>query len=124
MGLPWIISGDFNVVLNADEKLGGLVVQPTDVDDFASCIGDCDLTEVPFRGSPFTWWNGRAAEDCIFERLDRVLINHEFQNWFNHTEVEHLSRTGSDHAPMLLNCEEHVLQRKVKEAENYTYFME
>jgi len=64
---------------------------------------------VPFRGSPFTWWNGRAAEDCIFERLDRVLINHEFQNWFNHTEVEHLSRTGSDHAPMLLNCEEHVV---------------
>ncbi|KAH0661241.1 hypothetical protein KY284_026172 [Solanum tuberosum] len=27
------------------------------------------------------------------------------QDWFNHTEVEHLPRTGSDHAPMLLQCE-------------------
>jgi len=26
MGLLWIIGGDFNVVLNAEEKLGGLVV--------------------------------------------------------------------------------------------------
>lgn len=42
MSLPWIIGGDFNVVLNAEEKLGGLVVQPADVDDFSNCIGDCD----------------------------------------------------------------------------------
>ncbi|KAH0749520.1 hypothetical protein KY290_028752 [Solanum tuberosum] len=140
MVLPWIIGGDFNVVSNAEEKLGGLDVQPADVDDFANCIGDCDFIEVSFRGSPFTWWNGRAASDCIFERLDRVLINHEFQNWFNHTKVEHLSRTGSDHAPMLLNCEESVnwpvatpddadnpfflLQREIKEAKICTHFME
>jgi len=103
--LPWIISGDFNVVLNENEKIGGVPVQPADAEDFVNCIGSCDLTEVSYRGNPFTWWNGRVAEDCIFERLDRVLVNEELQNWFSQLEVEHLSRTESDHAPMLLTCE-------------------
>ncbi|XP_059291115.1 uncharacterized protein LOC132044631, partial [Lycium ferocissimum] len=49
-------------------------------------------------------WNGRADRECIFKRLDRMLSNDHLQNWFSHLEVEHLSRTGSDHAPMLLSC--------------------
>lgn len=60
------------------------------------------------RGSPFTWWNGRTGNDCIFERLDRMLINIEWQNLFSYSEVDHLPRTGSDHAPMLLNCENRI----------------
>ncbi|XP_060170609.1 uncharacterized protein LOC132601546 [Lycium barbarum] len=56
---------------------------------------------MPFKGSPFTWFNGRAANDCIFKRLDGIVHNDTFQNWFGHLEVEHLSRTGSDHAPLL-----------------------
>ncbi|KAH0653162.1 hypothetical protein KY290_031451 [Solanum tuberosum] len=100
--LPWIISGDFNVVLNENEKIGGVPVQPADTEDFVNCIGSCDLTEVSYRGNPFTWWNGRVAEDCIFERLDRVLVYEELQDWFSQLEVEHLSTTESDHAPMLL----------------------
>ncbi|KAH0650590.1 hypothetical protein KY285_030680 [Solanum tuberosum] len=108
--LPWIISGDFNVVLNENEKIGGVPVQPADTEDFVNCIGSCDLTEVSYRGNPFTWWNGRVAEDCIFERLDRVLVNEELQNWFSQLEVEHLSRTESDHAPMLLTCEESLFE--------------
>ncbi|KAH0660491.1 hypothetical protein KY289_029239 [Solanum tuberosum] len=39
---PWIIRGNFNVVLNGDEKIDGLPVR--------------------YKGSPFTWWNGRAIK--------------------------------------------------------------
>lgn len=58
-----------------------------------------------FKGSPFTRWNGRAGNDCIFERLDRILIKTDMQSKFSHSEVDHLPRTGSDHAPLLLTCE-------------------
>ncbi|KAH0673928.1 hypothetical protein KY284_025015 [Solanum tuberosum] len=55
------------------------------------------------RGSPFTWWNGRADSEYIFKRLDRILINHECMGMVVHVEMEHLARTGSDHAPLLLS---------------------
>ncbi|XP_059292598.1 uncharacterized protein LOC132046072 [Lycium ferocissimum] len=93
--------GDFNVVLNEEEKIGGIPVLAQDIEDFAFCINSCELEEIQFKGSPFTWWNGRASNDCIFERLDRMLVNTELQSWFSHMEVEHLARTGSDHAPLL-----------------------
>lgn len=50
--------------------------------------------------------------DCIFERLDRILVNQEMQEKFNLTEVEHLSRTGSDHAPMFFTCEDRLSRHK------------
>ncbi|KAH0706068.1 hypothetical protein KY285_010599 [Solanum tuberosum] len=109
---PWFIGGDFNVVLNAEEKIGGLPVIAADYDDFENCISSCDLTEVKFKGSHFTWWNGRAGDDSIFERLDRILINQQMQGWFNHTEVEHLPRTGSDHAPLLFSCDVNKVKHK------------
>ncbi|XP_060216608.1 uncharacterized protein LOC132644074 [Lycium barbarum] len=105
MTSPWLVGGDFNVIMNEEEKIGGLPVLPQEYEDFAFCLNSCELHEMPFKGSPFTWWNGRAANDCIFKRLDRILHNDTFQNWFGHLEVEHLSRTGSDHAPLLQQWE-------------------
>lgn len=112
MSRPWLLGGDFNVVLSPEEKIGGLPVLEADHEDFDTCISSCDLVESPFKGSPFTWWNGRAGNDCIFERLDRILINQEMQEKFNQMEVEHLARTGSDHAPMLLNCVDKITRHK------------
>lgn len=39
---------------------------------FAECVSEASLTELPFSGSCYTWWNGRIGEDNIFIRLDRV----------------------------------------------------
>lgn len=106
MSSPWLIGGDFNVVLSGEEKIGGLPVVDSDHEDFRTCIESCELAQVHFKGSPFTWWNGRSGSDCIFERLDRILLNFEMQNIFPHFEVDHLPRTGSDHAPLVLSCED------------------
>ncbi|KAG5610699.1 hypothetical protein H5410_021980 [Solanum commersonii] len=106
MNSSWLIGGNFNVVLNAKEKIGRLPVKDIDHEDFDCCIESCELSKVQYKGSPFTWLNGRAGSDCIFERLDRILINQEMGNWFNHIEVEHLPRTGADGSPMFITCEE------------------
>lgn len=55
----WLVGGDFNVILNEEKKIGGLPVYPTEYEDFACCINSCGLLKVSFKGSPFTWWNGR-----------------------------------------------------------------
>ncbi|XP_060182017.1 uncharacterized protein LOC132611631 [Lycium barbarum] len=105
MELPWLVGGDFNVILNEDEKIGGLPVSPDEYEDFAFC------------------------SDCIFKRLDRMIANSKLQDWFAHMEVQHLSRTGLDHAPLLLTCGEvshHIMKpfRFLKFWTEYELFLE
>ncbi|KAG5572292.1 hypothetical protein H5410_062058 [Solanum commersonii] len=65
-----IIGGDLNMVLNEEEKINGNPVHPDDTEELANCTRSGNLIEVYYKCSSFNWWNGRAAEDCIFERLD------------------------------------------------------
>ncbi|XP_070054700.1 uncharacterized protein [Nicotiana tomentosiformis] len=60
-----------------------------------------------YKEGPFIWWNGRPNTECVFKRLDKSFVNLPFQNILPTIEVEHLIRTGSDHAPLLMTCEEY-----------------
>ncbi|KAG5570896.1 hypothetical protein H5410_060662 [Solanum commersonii] len=102
--LPWVVGGDFNVIMDTPENMGGLLVMQHEIMDFAQCINTYVLTELKFTGSKYAWWNGRIKDDCIFKRLDRVFGNQEFMNQFPVFEVQHLIREGSDHAPVQVTC--------------------
>ncbi|XP_070010486.1 uncharacterized protein [Nicotiana sylvestris] len=103
MTVPWLVGGDFNVIWDEEEKFGGLPVSLNEIDNFRHCVTTCNLSDLGFKGSIFTWWNGRAEDDCIFKRLDRCLANTKFQEAFPGLEVTHLSKTRSDHSPMQLS---------------------
>nr|XP_033511148.1 uncharacterized protein LOC117275894 [Nicotiana tomentosiformis] len=102
MELPWLVGGDFNVLLNEKEKIGGLPVYPPEYEDFAFCVNPYGLFDTGYKVIPFTWWSGRPNAKCIFKRLDRILVNFPFQSIFLIIEVEHLIRIGSDHAPIFM----------------------
>ncbi|XP_016445653.1 uncharacterized protein LOC107770832 [Nicotiana tabacum] len=84
--LPWLVGGDFNVLLNEEEKIGGLPVYPPEYEDFAFYVNSCELFDTGYKGSPFTWWNGRPNAECIFKKLDRIFVNFPFQSLFLTTE--------------------------------------
>lgn len=101
INLPWMVGGDFNVICNEEEKLGGrAAVTGAEVRDFNHCINVCNLEDMGFKRSKFTGWNGRIEEECIFKRLDRILSNEKMQDVFPSIEVEHLVRSGQDHTPI------------------------
>ncbi|XP_060211853.1 uncharacterized protein LOC132639425 [Lycium barbarum] len=102
---PWLVAGDFHVITDESEKYGGLPVSLNEVEDFRHCISTCNLTDLGYKGSVFTWWNGRDADDCIFKRLDRCLSNFEFQQLFPSLQITHLIKNGSDHSPLLIELE-------------------
>ncbi|KAH0636115.1 hypothetical protein KY285_035857 [Solanum tuberosum] len=52
--IAWMIGGDFNVVLNEDEKMGGLDFTQHEANDFSHCISNCVLCEVKFSRSKYT----------------------------------------------------------------------
>lgn len=66
----WMIGKDFNVIINEEEKLGGLEFSQMKAIDFAQCINNCALSEVKFSGSKYTWWNGRINDACIFQKAE------------------------------------------------------
>ncbi|PKU80371.1 hypothetical protein MA16_Dca026368 [Dendrobium catenatum] len=61
-------------------------------------ISTCDLHDIGFFGNAYTW-----NRDNLWQSLDRVLFNNDWIAKFQMTHVEHLSRTASDHAPLLLS---------------------
>ncbi|XP_070041414.1 uncharacterized protein [Nicotiana tomentosiformis] len=63
------VGGDFNVVIYEDEKIGGLPIYPPEFDELAFCVNSSGLFDLGYKGSPFTWWNGRPNTECIFKSM-------------------------------------------------------
>ncbi|XP_060210567.1 uncharacterized protein LOC132637503 [Lycium barbarum] len=102
--LSWIIGGDFNVIVSYEEKQVGLPITSNETLYFFNYTQSCGLIDVGFSVSKFTWWNGRTEEDCIFIRLDRILMNQQVLDIMPSTTVIHIIRHGFDHAPLHLEC--------------------
>lgn len=96
---PWMVKGDFNVMLNRDERLHGAVLQDGSMEDFAIALSHCGLMDVGFEGNKFTWTNFH-----MFQRLDSVVYNHHWVAYFYITRIQPLNRDGSDHCPLLISC--------------------
>lgn len=69
-----LVVGDFNIILQMNERIGGLFVFYVDVEDFRVCIYDSKFEESKFIGCFFIWINKYQVDQRIFIRLDRVLI--------------------------------------------------
>lgn len=101
--LPWLIGGNFNEIVKSSEKYGGLEINNRRSDKFIQCLNYCNLVDLGYTGSRFTWSNNRQLSHCILERLDRCLTNYDWLNQFPEASVQHLPRTHSGHSPLLLN---------------------
>lgn len=51
---PWCIGGDFNVILEPDEKLGGMPHRMYKSLDFQMCMDNCGVTDIGFFGAKYT----------------------------------------------------------------------
>lgn len=94
---PWIIGGDFNVILNIDEKRRGNAVDLQAIQDFRNCIMDSGITEIEFEGNRFTWCNNKKGRNRLWERLDRFFGNGEAIVHLPALKYKHLMRNAMDH---------------------------
>ncbi|XP_073133406.1 uncharacterized protein [Henckelia pumila] len=99
VGGPWLVGGDFNVVRDASECLGSSGGRQLPMDEFNHFVLESALVDAGFEGSSFTWTN-----KSIWKRLDRVFVYVDWGDHFNSIRVEHLSRTVSDHCPLLVSA--------------------
>ncbi|XP_074282652.1 uncharacterized protein LOC141607191 [Silene latifolia] len=97
---PWLCSGDFNVVLNMDERLGSTHLNLADMNEFSQCLDTCALVDHPATGCHVTW-NNRHGDGLRWAKVDRILISQQWITNLNSTAA-FLTAGISDHSPCLV----------------------
>ncbi|KAL0402264.1 UNVERIFIED_CONTAM: hypothetical protein Slati_4256300 [Sesamum latifolium] len=72
---PWMLFGDFNVVLDSSKVMGASAELTQAFDDFQQCLLEAGLITLPMTGAPFSWHHRSDGPRSLWKRLDRVLVN-------------------------------------------------
>lgn len=88
--LPWLCFGDFNEILQLNEKTDSNTRCLSMVSEFRDAVHDCGLTDIGCKGYPFTWSNKRYGPSLIEERLDRFLCCKNWGSVFQEKIAENL----------------------------------
>ncbi|KAG7578550.1 Zinc knuckle CX2CX4HX4C [Arabidopsis thaliana x Arabidopsis arenosa] len=96
----WILTGDFNEILDNSEKKGGPPRHEGSFSNFRSCVSQLGLWDVKHSGNPLSW-RGKRHEHHVKCRLDRTLSNASWSELFPAGRCSYLNFEGSDHRPIL-----------------------
>jgi exonuclease III len=99
----WLCCGDFNEILVDAEKQEGARPSWAQMEAFRNTLEFCQLNDMGFIGSRFTWSNKQSDICFMKERLDRVVANIGFASKFPQFSVEVLAARTSDHTPLFLS---------------------
>lgn len=76
----WCVIGDFNTILQKEDRMGGDEVKDYELQELQSCFDSCELTEMPYSRAYYTWSN-----KTVWSRIDRALINGYWHDPFDYT---------------------------------------
>ncbi|XP_020672498.1 uncharacterized protein LOC110092330 [Dendrobium catenatum] len=99
--LPWAVLGDFNCYRYDYEKVGGTPLPQGRLGEFSNFIFNYGLQDLSSVGLLYTWFNQRVYLP-IHIKLDRILVNSEFLDFFPTAHYKVDSSFGSDHSPLIL----------------------
>ena len=96
----WLLSGDFNDILDNVEKVGGPERCEGSFIPFRSFVSENGLWDVKHVGNPLSW-RGQRCTHFIRARLDRALANCAWFDMFPAGRCDYLRFEGSDHRPLV-----------------------
>ena len=94
--------GDFNEVLSGDDKFGRNGVNLNRALEFKECLDECNMLDLGFASSKYTWTNSRHSTDLILKMIDRCFANLSWRTLYSDATVTHLPRIWLDHCSVLL----------------------
>ena len=102
----WLCIGDFNQVLNDDEKFSFKHGPIPGSSFFLQLISDLAFCELTDSGQKYTWMNKREDEDFVVERLDRAYASVDWVNAYPNYSLRNLPIVRSDHGPTILDFDQ------------------
>ncbi|MCH80359.1 endonuclease/exonuclease/phosphatase family protein, partial [Trifolium medium] len=104
-GGAWCVIGDFNAVLQRDERRGINSQSPMDVSvesiEFNNFVNNMELLDLPVLGHKFTWLHPNGLS---MSRIDRALVSEDWLSLWGQPSLWVLPRSVSDHCPLILRC--------------------
>ena len=101
----WPCIGDFNQILNQNDKFSFHQGTIPGADSFHKMLSNLALCELAYSGQKFTWMNRREEEDFVMEKLDRPFASIEWVNTYPRYALRNLPIIHSDHGPILIDFE-------------------
>ncbi|XP_062167008.1 uncharacterized protein LOC133873303 [Alnus glutinosa] len=93
----WLCMGDFNEIVSHHEKVGCAIKNEAHMRFFLLTLEDCNLSDLGYRGSKYTWSNKRDLTVFVKERLDRSVASPDWYANFPNFVVDVLPVSTLDH---------------------------
>ena len=100
---PWACIGDFNYILNEEERFGGSKGGSSSTNYLKELMFELNAVDLRYSGNKYTWARGKWGTTSIKRSLDRGIANISWGLAFPKASITHLGAINSDHAPILLD---------------------
>ena len=99
---PWIVVGDFNLLLNPEDKNNSHINRQMMV-RFLAKLNTLELKEIYLNERRYTWSNERAQ--VTMEKTDHILSTSTWEELYTTCHLAALGSSVSDHCPLLLDLD-------------------
>lgn len=117
----WCIVGDFNLLAAESDKNNGNVNRGL-INRFRGLLNTLELRELYLFGRRYTW--SSEQERPTITKINKVLMNADWEDFFRDAHLQALSSSASDHCPLLLACEAMVHRSRRFEFEAFWLHLE
>ncbi|GKA46099.1 RNA-directed DNA polymerase, eukaryota, reverse transcriptase zinc-binding domain protein [Tanacetum coccineum] len=100
---PWVMLGDFNIILKIIEHSNGVNTRGDGLQDFVECVEDLEMEDLNMYGMFYTWIQRmRNPEFRILKKLDKIMGNSHFIANFPASFANFMPYLSSNHYPAVL----------------------
>ncbi|KAG2258306.1 hypothetical protein Bca52824_077600 [Brassica carinata] len=97
---PWLLTGDFNEIVDNSEKSGGPIRAEGSFTTFRNFLASGDLFDLKHSGN-YLSWRGTRGNHLVHCRLDRSIVNSAWSDLFPSGRCHYMEFGGSDHRPII-----------------------
>ena len=111
--------GDFNEAMWQEEHFSRTKRSERLMADFWEVLSICDLHDIGFSGTPWTYDNKQKGDRNVKVRLDRAVASPTWSSLFPNMCLRHIPSSRSDHCPILLGVEQPTKNRPARLIRRY-----